>query len=278
MEGTKKVSSVLASLVVLLCIAAVAPAGKNPGGSGAGTLIGARFSTDTRISSDGNFVNLCPPVDAEYVDNTATCTNMATPNAEQASISRLATGSLYFLRTIPVCCDSATSPSTSDWEYYAVHPSRWLVLDFSGFVSPSTCPSPSIDTQIAINVAGITWSPLPTPTPPTGAGGCVSPVVVRFSASQAFSPGATSTSLTILIDHPELQFSRTGAPARIYWDGLYSLHFQQPVQITNRNATTGALTLTTTGSSSDLADLLDANNSLVGTYHMPFSVRLTPVQ
>jgi len=28
----------------------------------------------------------------------------------------------------------------------------------------------------------------------------------------------------------------------------------------------------------DLADLLDANNNLVGTYHMPFSVTLTPVQ
>lgn len=90
-------------------------------------------------------------------------------------------------------------------------------------------------------------------------------VDVSFQADQALNGSTTSASLTIRIDEPELQVSRTGA--RIYWDALYSLYFEQPVQI-KRDPKTGAVTLTTDGSSSDLADLFDANNNPVGKHHM----------
>lgn len=283
-----KLSGVIV-IAALLCIGVLAAIGNKPTAGGSqGTLIRAKFGNapNDKIQSDLQF----SPCGSDYVDKSDPCTGIVDatgaviPNAQQASLSEDLTASLYFLRTIPGCC----ATSTTGWEQYVVQPSRWLVLDFSGIVSGRPCGTTSgdldIDTEVKAIVDAITNSSknwafyhLPTPVPPTPVLGCGDNVDVRFIADQAANPNATSTSLTLVIDRPELQVSRTGG-ARIYWDALYTLHFQQPLQITNRDATTGALTLTTTGSSSDLADLLDANNNPVGTYHMPVSVILTPAK
>ncbi len=291
----RKSAGVIVLLGAMLSIAVITTTGTKSSGFGAGTLIRAKFRSrlndptapDDRIRSDGLFAQYTqfssPPQtcgNVDYVDKADTCTNLATPNAAQASGSTQLTGSLYFLRTIPLCC----ATSTNGWEQYVVQPSRWLVLDFSNPAAGFACPAiqiqgvlMKIDQQIQYDASHTNWGSLPPPTPPPAtASGCVNNVDVRFQADQALNPNATSTSLNLVIDQPELQVSRTGG-ARIYWDGLYGLHFEQPVQI-KRDPASGAVTLTTDGSSSDLADLLDANNNPVGTYHMPFSVTLNPAK
>jgi hypothetical protein len=208
------------------------------------------------------------------------------PNPEQATNS-LTLSDRYWLRTIPACCVPGVNPEDSAWEPYVAEPSRWLVLDFSDRVDGSPCPN--IDQEISAAVGNTDWSsltaadgsPLPTPVPPAlNPDACVDNLVVRFPADHAFLGDGTA-SLEILIDEPQALSTRTKGKKswRIQWNARYSLLYRRPLQALEDSISGDVLLQTGDCGDCDVADLLDANGDVRGTYHMPFSVTLRrPVQ
>jgi len=255
---------------------------------GSGSLMWGVFTNSPvngqRIRSDSQ----ATPCGYDYVDSADPCTGSVDPtgavipNAEQASISH-SLGTDYRLRTVPACCVPTIDSADSDWEPYIASPSRWLVLDFSDPVGASPCLG--IDTSVAAKAAGTDWEEfgLPTAQPPpadedTADGRCVDNVAVRFIAEGALSGNGTA-SLRIHIDEP--QVSGTGTKKnpswRLQWNAIYTLRFQQPLLATTDAF--GNLILQTGGCGDcDLADLMEGEQTkrgrVVGTYHVPFSLRL----
>lgn len=248
-------------------------------------LVQARFANTggQRIQSDGQ----ASPCGYDYVDFSDPCTGSVDstgeviPNAEQATDS-LTLSDRYWLRMVPGCCVPSANSEKTEWEPYVAEPSRWLVLDFSDRVGGSPCLN--IDQEIADAVGDTDWSALttadgsilPTPAPPVpNPDPCVDHLIVRFPADHAFL-GDGSASLEILIDEPRAASSRVKGKKSwgLQWNARYSLLFRQPLEAVV-NPISGDTTLQTGGCSDcDLADLLNSNGSVIGTYHMPFSLTL----
>ena len=247
-------------------------------------LVRARFNTSgQRIRSDGQ----ATPCGYDYVHFSDPCTGLVDstggviPNPQQATDS-LTLSDRYWLRTQPDCCIPVVNEAHVGWESYVAEPSRWLVLDFSEPVGGSSCRN--IDQEIADAVGDTDWSsltaadgsPLPTPVPPApNPDACVDNLSVRFPADHAFLGDGTA-SLEILIDEPQAVSLRVKGKKswRLQWNARYSLLFRQPLQAVV-DPISGDTTLQTGGCGDcDLADLLDVNGSVRGTYHMPFSVTL----
>lgn len=249
------------------------------------TLVRALFANTggQRIQSDGQ----ASPCGYDYVDSSDPCTGSVDstgeviPNAEQATDS-LTLSDRYWLRMVPGCCVPSPNAEKSEWEPYVTEPSRWLVLDFSDRVGGSSCRN--IDQEIADAVGDTDWSgfttadgsALPTSVPPTpNPDPCVDHLVVRFPVDHAFLGDGTA-SLEILIDEPQAVSLRTKGKKswRLQWNARYSLLFRQPLQALE-DPISGDITVQTGGCGDcDLADLLNPNGNVIGTYHMPFSVTL----
>ncbi|HXE74779.1 MAG TPA: hypothetical protein VNN18_03945 [Candidatus Xenobia bacterium] len=249
------------------------------------TLVRADFADTSgqRIRSDGQ----ATPCGYDYVDFSDPCTGSVDstgeviPNAEQATDS-LTLSDRYWLRMVPGCCVPSVNSEKAEWEQYVAEPSRWLVLDFSDRVGGSSCLN--IDQEIADAVGDTDWSalttadgsPLPTPVPPVpNSDPCVDHLIVRFPADHAFLGDGTA-SLEILVDEPRAVTSRVKGrkSSGLQWNARYSLLFRQLLEAVV-NPISGDTILQTGGCSDcDLADLLNPNGTVIGTYHMPFSVTL----
>jgi hypothetical protein len=257
----------LVGIVVFMFVVAAAIVSDAKGKPAQSSSVRAKFrnSASDGIKSDGQFANLAEAGqscgDVDYVDKTDACT---ITNAAKASTSSIAGGSLYELRPIPECCTNQSNPDLP-WGPYELSPSRYIVLDFS---SGSGCLN--IDQQIhddaSTNGSGAT-TPLNTDSTTAQ---CVDFLEVRFEAAQAFSRGASSTSLKLIIDEPQLILAKHGSSST-QWDAIYTLQFASALPIIHNSD--GSVTLTAAGSNAT-ASLLDPNNNVVGTYSMPFSVTL----
>ena len=238
-----------------------------------------------RIRSDGQTT----PCGYDYVHFTDPCTGLVdstgtvVPNPEQATAST--GGGQLWLRMVPGCCIPAVNEAKVEWESYVAAPSRWLVLDFSSRVNGSPCLD--IDREIADAVGTTNWSalttadgsPLPTPVPPApNPDRCVDHVNVRFQAGHAFT-GDGTTGLNIQIDEPQAVSTRVKGKksSKLQWNARYSLVFLLPLLATPDAS--GNIILQPGGCGDcDLAELREADGTVIGTYHMPFSLTLRPAE
>lgn len=251
------------------------------------TLVWADFADTSgqRIRSDAQVT----PCSYDYVDFTDPCTGSVDPvtgavipNAEQATVSKTM-NAIYSLRMVPGCCVPSVNAEKTEWEPYVVAPGRWLVLDFSEPVGNSPCLG--IDSLVAQNAATTPWEDLglPTPQPPpadedTTNGRCVDNVIVRFKADHALAGDGTAT-LEILIDEPQALSTKIKGKKswRLQWNAVYSLVFRQPLLATQDGFGNTFLELGGCGEC-NVADLLDADGNVKGSYHMDFRLTLRRAQ
>lgn len=202
-------------------------------------------STD-RLRSDGAVLpSTCLGYD--YVDGHDPC------QSGKDGSSQIMTSGDYFMRTL----------NTQD-----ATPARWLVVDFSQGLNGSLCQG--LDTQLLAypgrNPAAIS---------PQNPDPCIDFLEVRLFVTDPFGAGAQFTSVNLIIDGPDL--TRTGTNQ---WDSKYSLNFVNALTLTPDPSDPNSVTVTTVAGQEE-AQLWTVNpktgkqGTLLGTYAMPFQVKLT---
>lgn len=219
-----------------------------------------RDSLGDRILSDGRAF----PCGFDYVGKNDQCTDVL---ADKASASEIIS-TTYFLRTLATCCDNTSDPAINS---LVRNPTRWLVLDFSQVIS-GTCP----------NLDQVITNSNQTPaTPPLNPNQCIDFLEVRFFADKAFQSGAAFTSVSLIIDAPDLIVRHNQQPYT-QWNAKYCVNFVNPLTITPDPADPNSETLTTIPGLEQV-ELRTFNSTkgncdtLLGTYWMPFQVKVQRV-
>ncbi len=208
------------------------------------------FAND-RLRSDGTLLPpACGPYD--YADTKDPC------QPGHRTISSIYTSGLYFLRTL----------ATQD-----PNPTRWLVLDFGSALGGSSCPG--LDTRIK-SYSGRS----PDAFSPEDPDPCIDLVEVRFFADKAFAPGAAFTPASVIIDGPDLVRSKSGT--RTQWNTKYNVEFVNPLRIVPDPLDPLTITLETMEGLEQaelwtVSSKTGKNEIRLGTYQMPFQLRVTRV-
>ncbi len=149
-------------------------------------------------------------------------------------------GGLYFLRTVQQNCV----------------PTRILVLDFTDFVTNTNSCAKIGDPDTNT----VTLDPC---------GANINIPDIRFYAGNLFKPGATSTTVSLLINL-----------TRNFHEQDFELVFEKPVCITGSGVMEAGVACSDNLAGTDVADLSQINETTgqpteIGTYHMPFKVTVT---
>lgn len=227
---------------------AVTPKGSN---TSTDPLIRADFrdlATD-RIRSDGKGLPVaCGAYD--YADRNDAC------QPGYGGVSKILSNGVYFMRTL--------------WTL-DLNPTRWLVLDFTEGLFGSACPG--LDTKLT-NYPGRD----PAAFSPEDPNPCIDLLEVRFFLDKAYAPGSQFTPIRLIIDGPDSWNTTTG----VQWNQKYELDFVNQATITLDPLDANTITVTTiTGAEQaelwTLSPKTGKKQTKLGTYRMPFQVRLTKV-